>query len=621
MVTTTSKKNPEVDIRAQALGLMQRYRQDYMDANVFVTDRVYFQMKELIRILRKNYFGIFDTATDPTTGRLKTWVPLTESTVETIVKSIDLDTKDINFRAKKPSAIGLANIVREGIKNELDRMFFGEYLDQLERDICTDGTAIWKTLEIKGEDGLPQISIHDVDLLNFYIDPTAKCIQEANVLERAVMTPDEFQAMDGWDNKEEVRSFTDLSRGDDRLRQTPSQERLIEVWEYWGKIPKSYITGKKSDAEEMVDGHMVCTNLSKGQGNLHLIEENKGGLKPYEEAWYARVRNRWYGRGPAERIMHLQVWMNTIVNIRINRSYVSQLGIFKVKQGSGITAQMVGRLAANGAIMVKNMDDIQQLPIDEASQASYNDEEVIKGWAERVNSTFDAASGENLPSSTSATASVIQARAAQSSFMLVKEGLGFFLQRWLKRHALPILQKRLNRMEVLRITGEVDQVREFDERIINEMLLQELEKMHKDGKFFTQQDVDIERERLREKLAAGGMDRYVEIKDKIKLDDYDVQVFITNEEVDKGVLVTNLNQTLQMVGSIPGIDIDPADIVRQIYDVLGLEAPKKQAPRPVEGRVPEIVPVESEEGLVAPENAAVVPNEQSVVTNANTLAG
>lgn len=611
------------EIRKQALDVMNAQKSSWEDGLVFVTEKVGFKTRELLRTLRKNYWGVFNVPIDRTTGRKKTWVPLTEIVVEDAVKNIDLDTKDINLRAKKPESVGLTAVVRGILRQQLDEMFFGEHLDKMERDLAINGTAVWKTVECKDREGNPSLDIYSVDLLNFYIDPAAPSIQETDVMERAVMSKSEFMSMDGWDDKEEAVFSTNLSRIDDRMRATnPSNKmEMIDVFEWWGDMPKSWITGKKKDEKELIPGHVVASGLSTNGGVVHLIEKNpnKKGLKPYEEVHYSKITGRWLGRGPAEKVMFLQLWQNAVVNIRINRSYIAQLGIFKIRKGAGITPQMVSKLAANGALTVANMDDIQQFVMQEASSASYADEDRINNIAQRVTSLYETATGEQLPASTPATNAVLQQRASASQFVFIKEGIGLFLQRWLKRHAFPVIQKRVKPGEVFRVTGDVEEVRELDLRVANHMLYKALKKVQKEGKLFSPEVVKNTMDRIMDKYRAMGQDRYVKLDNKIDFTEYDIQVFITNEEIDKAVLVTNLTQVLQMVGGIPGIDIDPADIVRQIFDVLGLQAPKKaqqipQAPQGVPQGVPQgAVPLPAVPGQTTP-------TEQSVTTEANAIA-
>jgi hypothetical protein len=304
---------------------------------------------------------------------------------------------------------------------------------------------------------------------------------------------------------------------------------------------------------------------------------NKKGLKPYEEAWYTRIQGRWYGKGIAEKLIYLQLWINTIVNIRINRSFVSQLGIFKIKRNAGITPQSLSRLSSNGAVLVESMDDIQQMVVQEASSASYKDEEDINMWANRVTSAFEMVTGEPLPASTSATVGALQSRAAQSGFTIIKDGVGYFLQRWLKRHAIPILMRDIKGGDPLRITGEAEELRELDERIVNHQMAQLLDERMKAvragdlSQAFTEEMVIKERERALAKLRASGRDRFIDLVHDIDPTEFDVQVYITNEEFDKGVLSQNLTQLLQVVANIPSMQGYVEPIVRQTIDLMGLD--------------------------------------------------
>jgi len=571
------------DIEKQAIEITRKEKTAWQNSVSFITEKVAFNMPNLIRQCRKNYWGVFDEQYDPVSGRQKIWIPLTESQVDAVVKNIDLDTKDINFRAKHAGAIGMTTVIRNAVKNELDEMGFGQELDDLERRCAIDGTAVWKTTEVKDEDGDHCVKVSQVDLLNIYIDPTTPSIKEAyRFTERSLMTVEEIQGMTGWINTKEMVGSSNLSRTDSYIDMSASvpasTSKYVDVYEMWGQIPKYLITGNEDDKSIDVEGHVIVSGLeTAGKERCHLIETNNGE-RPYEECWYIRVPGRWYGRGIAEKLLMLQLWLNTIVNIRINRSYVNQLGIFKIKKGAGITPQMLGKLASNGAIPVNTMDDIQQMVVQEASQASYNDEKGIMDWSQRVTSAFNVVVGDALPASTSATATSLQSQGAQSAFALIKEGIGFFLQRWVKEQAIPIIMKNLTLGKILRITGEPEELMQFDEDIVNKQLAEEIDAATAAKKRITPEAAMARRESLLGKLQTQGRDRYVKLLHEVDPTDYDVQVYITNEEMDKGVMSQNLIQALQLAGP----EYKDA-ILRQIYDVMGLDfisLKKTQLPPP-----------------------------------------
>jgi hypothetical protein len=86
------------------------------------------------------------------------------------------------------------------------------------------------------------------------------------------------------------------------------------------------------------------------------------------------------------------------------------------------------------------MDDIEQMPIADVGQGSYNDEENVYTWSQRVSSAFEAATGETQPATMTATVGAIQSKSAGSQFTLVKERIDQFLNRVFKRHLIIYVQ-------------------------------------------------------------------------------------------------------------------------------------------------------------------------------------
>lgn len=565
-------------IANKCIAIVDRERTNWEEAVIFVTPQVGFRMRELIRLLRKNYWGVFDQPFDSQTGREKIWIGLAMSTVETWVKNIDLDTKDVGFVARNPNGYNITELTRLVVKDYLDRIYFGETLDKDERQLCIDGTLVWKTWQ-EGPDSNPVMKRRTVDLLNVYIDPTEEDIQSAyRFTERGLMLPDQLEGMTGWKNTKNLTGSRVLNKIDGNHRSNqgqPTTGEFRDVWETWGKIPKWVVTGddKASDANEEIDGHIVVSGFEAGGPKFHFVEENKkkdhfgNPLKPYEEVRTAKISGRWYGLGPLERIIALQEYLNTIVNIRINRGYVSQLGLFKIKKGKGITAQMLSRLPVNGAIQVSDMDDIQQMAIAEAGVTSYKDEEVIKYWAQQMSSAFPISTGEIMPSSASATASSIAASSAKSAYSMFKEAMGTFLERWLDRHALPIIAKTVHMDDIVRLSSDDDKFKSLIETIA----INSTEKALRASKHIPSPEellmvLAMEEERLRK---SGQI--FISMIQKIIASGLYTKVHITNEDLDTAVTIQNLLQMMQLEMNDPAAMLETK---KQVYDLMGLQMPK-----------------------------------------------
>lgn len=607
----TKRKNKEgvdFDISRAAIDIVRQEKTQWEYAQVWITDRVSFNIRPLIRQCRKNYWGVFNTLVDPVTQREKIWVPLTESVCESIVKNIDLDTKDINVRAKHPKDAAQAIIVRSKLQETLQEMGFGELLDVMERQLVIDGTVVWKTFMGKDETGKTCLDVRQVDLLNVYIDPTAKSIQEAyRFTERALMTPSEVKNQKEWINTKGIVGTVNLSPIDAQLNGMTTganqNYEMVDVYEMWGYFPKSLITGRLTDKKIEVEGRIIVSGLDNpGKERVHLIEERKPGKRPYQECRYKTVQGSWYGRGAAEMLIVLQEWINTIVNIRVNRSYVSQLGIFKIKRGSNITNQMMRRLVSNGSVMVNTMDDIQQLVVQEAGPTSYQDEETARSWAERITQAFEVATGERLPSSTPATNAAIQSNSAQSTFVMVKEGIGMFLERWLQKNVLPYIKRNIKPGDVIAIAGTVDEVNMLTEQLANNLVMKELEKQSNKnpGIIFDPEQIELERQRILAQLQRNP-ERYIKLgEDEYDPTGFNVIIDITNEKMDKAVLANNLISALQFAPEYREATI------AQIYDLMGLN------PYAMKRMQPEMPQMQQPTGNVQPMQSANQVTQQAL---------
>lgn len=570
-----TKKKIQTDIEALAINIVNRERVNWEDAVCYVTEKVGFRMRELIRTVRKNYWGVFDEPSDPTTGRDKVWIPLARTLVEDVVKNIDLDQKDLQFKASNPKGGPITDITRAYVRDYLGKMFFGEELDTTERQLAIDGTVVWKTWEEDGE-----MRKRTVDLLHIYIDPAEENIQSAfRFTERGLMTPDEIAGMSGWINTKDIVGSQNLSKNDIRVGSQsvtgiPTTGRFVDVWECWGKMPMSLLTGKMDD-EEYFDGHVIVSGLDAGDKRVHLIEKNtrkdtKTGksIKPYEECRMSKISGRWYGLGTVERVLALNEWLNSVANHRINKSFISQLGLFKVRKGAGITPQQLSKLPSNGAITVQQMDDIQQFEVDPVDPTSYKDEDIIQGWAQKVTQAYPVSTGEQLPASQTATGASIESASSKSGYALMKDAMTFFLQRWMDRHALPIIASTINVGDLVRITGDDEKYKALVERVVANIASEQLDKLKQVAIIPTPQEVQQVMQQEIE-LMTKKPEMFIRLTQKIIAKDLDSIFYVTNENGDTAVTVSNLMEMLKITPQYSD------DIIKQIYDLLGLDMPKQ----------------------------------------------
>ena len=558
-------KYEPTDEDKKVIQIMRDEKTEWEEGQVWATDKVHYKMRDIIQKARKNYLGKFDVETDEVTGRKKYFVPLTEDMTETVVKNIDLDTLDINIRSTNPNGYASSNILRYLISYFMRKNYWGEILNEMLRLFCIDGTVILKNLKNYDKKLNRQvIKSRIVDRTNFIIDPSEDNIQEAGaVIERNVLRKSEIEKYP-WKNVEYVSETTSFNRLNTLIgAEVKTQVPYVEVFERWGELP----IGKDG---KWVSAVAIVSDLDANPV-VHLVKENKKGIKPYEECRYRKLFGRWDGRGIGEMLIPLQRYLNETVNLRINAARIAQLGLFKVRKGSGITRQLLKSLISGGAIPVTRMEDIAELRTPDIKESSYRDEETTYNWAQKVTGAFDVSRGEGLPASQPATTAMLQEKGSKSGFNLIQENLGMFLSRVFERHIIPLLIENLKMDDVISIVGSPKELKELDNNYINKKTRDYYVDSMKKGKLPSGEDVAMFKDLQQQKLNKFGKNRYLsDLKKVLSGWEYEVQIFVTKESFNKAVIVQQLNELLINYSQVPGTNLDTDAIFKEILDLMGI---------------------------------------------------
>lgn len=546
--------------------IMQNEKANWEDGHVFVTDKVQWIMKNVVKKARKNYFGIFNQQKDPVTGRDKVFIPLTEWTVETMLKNIDIDTKNIEVKARHPRAYLKAQVFRHILRKKLNDIGFGKILNQWLRRAAIDGTAYLKALE---EDG--KLAVRVVDRLNMITDPSVECLYDsAGRTERHVMTKPEFDQLE-LDNAE----YVDGSKTIDRVNidtvsalQTPNEVPFVEVYERHGYWPEFVRTGDDADRNKYFFGRAVVSGLASKVPVVHLVEALKESEDPYGEGKLKEVPNRHDGRGIGEMLFNIQAYLNEIVNSRMNKARVAQLGLFKMT--GNVTPQQFKRLFTTGGIKLDQASDISVLDTGTVDPSSYKDEEQAYTWGTRVTGTTNE---DEVQSNRPATNALIEQQGASKGYNLRIEDLMLNLAEFIQEKVLPIIKKELKakRGELERITGDPDILRKLDEAFVRNKVYENINALSPTEKeMLAETGLDIETivQQGVENMKSMGEDRFIPILDDLFDTDYDVEIVITDESINRSVMANMLQQTL---GILAPLGLPVKNTLRELYDVMGLD--------------------------------------------------
>ena len=584
----------KTEIQRQALKVLTDHIVKYEDGDFQISRNKVMRMRFLWDTVRENYFGVFKQDKD-LIGQQKVFYPLTEALVWENVKNIDLDTKDINTKGNNPNQYGLAVIVRNMVRDWMEKEQFGEQINDDLMYFALDGHLVKrKEYGICPITKKKRLTTQIVDLRNIFRDMAGGSLQEEDFIERRVQDVSYLKETykGEWLNLDKLKGGTKVPEihNEDDTRENISPE--TDVYYAYMRIPKSWITGKGKD-DEYVNGRIISSGLISGSPLIHRIEEwNK--IRPYEEAKFEEAPGRWAGRGIGEKSLYLQLYLNTIYNVRRNNNLALMNQLFQFKEGSGITPEKMSKLFAGGAIGVQNVGDIARLDTRNINfTESINEEQNVIQIANRIASSQEASTGEALPASTPATNAIIQSRAVKTSFQLRQERFGLFLSSLFKRQLLPDFYKIYSKKDALRLIGEEETSklkRKLTKLYTNQFIAES-------GQQITPQQADaIEAEVKRQLDDREELFAYIEdLKDADKID---VSFYITDETFDKQTILQNLQQILTSYGQFSQ-DPNSQIILRNMLDIMGLDAEsiignmsqQPQAPQGQQGQ---------QEGLQAP---------------------
>lgn len=598
----------------EAMRIISSEIEHWWRGDVWITDKVNFQMREIVEKSRKNYLQIYESPSDPVTGRRKMFVPFTEYTVETVVKNIDIDTKDIEVKSKNMSGYKMAFVLGKVLRYYLEKLQFGKKVNEMLRNVSIDGTAFFKIW--KDDD---KVMISNVDRLNMIYDPTVQTLDESSgIIERNILTKEQFDTYEEWDNKQFVEGDTNMSKIGiwDLINKQRTEIPYVQVYERYGLVPKFVLTGSEKDRKEYVYALIVASGDGKNARVVHKIKEVDG--HPYQDFKFKHVNNRMDGRGIAEMTFSIQAYINEVVNTRLNVSRISQQKLWKVK--GNITPQQMKRLWSFNAIKLDANDDVEMIDTGTVDNSTYTDEANANTWGQRVTQTqFEDVVQDDRP----ATNALIQERGSNKSYNLVMEGISLALEKMLKEKLIPLIKKTITPGELIRITGDPVELAKLHEDLVKHVVYKEIAKVKKQKGYYgipeyeiteegemkkddkgnliqrkdenkepvvrpitTQEDLQAEVQATIDRMKEQGKESWIGVSKEMFDTDFDVQVSIGDEQINKGLIAQNLVRVMQMMAQ-NGLPIK--NELREFFDVLGMDGERMtaslpdQLPQPQEG--------------------------------------
>jgi hypothetical protein len=440
---------------------IQKEIQNYKESSYEMLDGYNFSAFKLLRRIGLYKAQIYPTGKFDSQNNYKYWFDIITPRVNSEIKNIDYDTKDIELYTDSNGdsmRILLANVA---MKDYLAQSGEAEKLNESVEQGSEWGNVVWKSV---GK------NYKILELNNFYVlNQTAKTLDESDVIEHEVFGPSDLRKkLDVW-NKKETEELLKSTKVDEK-KSSPEfhiYERNGEVsereyYEAKGKfggsdekylLAKVIVGGVKKDKPTQV---LFCEEIDK---------------KPYKEYHRSTYCGRWLRMGLYEILMDIQTRANEIGNQIARGLEWSSKTVFR--SSDRLIAQNILTDLQNGDI-VKSEDLVQVNTRMEGLDQLIADWNRLMQMADSLANSYEVVTGENLPARTAFKLAAQQNMNANKLFTYIRQKLGIAFGEVIQEWILPKLLKELDKKEILRLTSDGAVLNQYYEALIDSWYVRNL---------------------------------------------------------------------------------------------------------------------------------------------------
>lgn len=394
-------------------------------------------------------------------GNYKYWFDIITPRVNSEIKNIDFDTKDIQLYSDAKNddvRIMLANIA---MKDWLYKTGEAEKLNEVVEQGSEWGNVVWK----KAGKDYNILELNNLMVLN----QTAKTLEYSDVIEYQCMVSSDLRKMKGlWDNTE----IDELLKSGKTEVNKSSPE--FYVYERNGEVSeKEYNEAKDiegGDENVYILAKVIVGGNQKEKPTQVLFCEEISE-KPYKEYHRSTYCGRWLRMGLYEILMDVQTRANEIGNQIARGLEWSSKTVFR--SSDRLIAQNIMTDLQNGDVV--KSQDLQQV-----NTRMDGFDQLIADWnrlmtlADSLANSYEVVTGENLPARTAFKLAAQQNINANKLFEFIREKLGIAFQGVLEDWILPLLLKDLKAQEILRLTSDDGQLGEYYKALVDDWYVSNL---------------------------------------------------------------------------------------------------------------------------------------------------
>jgi len=559
--------------------LVKEYQEDYKTTEIKITDGYDFNQSKQLNTIELYYNSRFETGMVDSQGIEKAFYNINKSRVLVETRATDLDTKDIQIAVEDIDKSVQAMLFSKENKLWMKKSKFGVFLNKLGFTASKYGGAVVKKTMT---DGL--LELHIIPWRDLTTDQTD--ILSGVIMERHFYTPAQLKAMEGkWDNIDEAIKTADDSKANAYEDGTvETQGDYIEVWEIHGDMPETYLDEDGDENKFVKQMHVLAgvNETSDEQGDSEYVGvtlfAGKQKELPYKYFSREELAGRALGIGVVEDTEQSQIWTNKAVNEEKKVMELAGKIIFQ-QTGKGAVKNILTGID-NGTILDNKGNQITQLSTVPSSLPEFRN--LVSQWdtqAERVTSTYAAATGESLPSGTPYRLGAILNQEANSQFDYIRERKGLFIEELYRDWILPYLKGRLKQEHVLVSDFSAEELAIIDKSFATYEVNRKIKDAILGGTVVSPEMIGQFQSQALDFIQKTGNKRGIKVpNDYYKGIEFQLDLLITNENKVKSVYLETLSNIMTTVAQNPNVLTDPklSRIFSEIMQTAGF-SPEKLA--------------------------------------------
>ena len=511
-------------------------------------------------------------------GRDKPFFNICLATRNIWFRATDIDRKHIRMKASKSKDFLASFLATVKLQEYLRRTNFGKFLNDWGLVLASYNSAVCKFVEKDGE--LNQVVVPwqrmIIDPIDFYNNPKIEILELTETQLRKNKAYDQ-EMVDNLCQTLAARETIDDTKKDNKAD-------YIKLYEVHGELPLSYLTGKDKDKDEYVQQmHVISFVAGKGGGTFDDFTLYSGREKndPYVLTSLIPNTDGSVSLNGAVKVLFESQWMvnHTAKQIKDYLDLASKL-IYQTSDGNFIGQNALSSIE-DGQILIYNAEKdpngIRQIvnsTNDITSLQNYG-----RQWqtlAQQISSTPDIMQGENMPSGTAFRQAAIIQQESHSNFKVMVQNKGLAIEEMMRKFIIPHLKKQLDTSDEVSAVLEDFDIQRIDSIYIPNETIKRFNQKAVEAVLNDEELPDIQQEEMgvRQELGVLGNQRFFkpsEITDKtwkeiFKDFEWNADVEITDETIDKEPVLTTLSSVLQTISANPMILKDPN--VRLVFNKI-----------------------------------------------------